>query len=589
MKRSWKRGAAAVRPPPWADGACLVAGGLLFLAFSPWNLPAVAAGSLAVLFRAVLHAPPARAFRRGWLFGAGGFGVGLWWLSESFQYRSIGFAAAAALTALLAGVLALYPALFAWAGARFLWGRAARRAPASLSHPRPPAVDGDSPAPDPARAAEAGRASANRLDAASSAAPSAAFGAGVPSPARRRVAVAALWWLPAAWVLVEWLRGALFSGFTWLQLGYAGIESPLAAYAPLGGSYAVGLGLAVTAACIAAIGVAPRRALLTAAAAAALLWAGGAALVAFDGHTAWTRPAGPPLRVLVVQGNVPQGEKWADATRRAALDRHARLTARHPGADVVVWPETAVPYYAAQVRPFLHAAGEAAARAGYVLFTGLLTFDVAAGRPLNSVARIAGPEADEPLLYYHKRHLVPFSERMPFEGLLAPAARRLGLPAESFGAGAKRQPPLRAGGHEVAVSVCYEITFGAASARALGDAALLVNVSNDAWFGDTAGPHQHLQMARMRALEQGRWLVRATNTGVSALVAPDGRVAAAAPQFETIALEGAIVPRTGRTPYTRWGDRPVLGLLALMLLIGWRVRRETGRGKAPAPPPASRG
>ena len=522
-----------MRSPAWADGACLAAGGLSFLAFSPWNLPLVAVGSLAVLFRAVLHAAPARAFRRGWLFGAGGFGVGLWWLSESFQYRSIGFGAAAALTGSLAGALALYPAFFAWASARVLDAHTPR-------------------------------------------------GRGPRAPA----AVSALWWLPALWILVEWLRGMLFSGFTWLQMGYAGIDSPLAAYAPLGGSYAVGLGLAVTAACIALIGAAPHRAVLAAAAAAGLVWTGGAALTAFDGHAAWTRPAGGPLRVLVVQGNVPQGEKWADETRRAALDRYSGLTARHPGADLVVWPETAIPYFAAQARPFLRAAGEAAARAGYVLFTGLLTFDVAAGRPLNSVARIAGPDAAEPLLYYHKRRLVPFSERMPFERLLAPAARRLGLPAESFGAGGERQTPLRAGGHEVAVSVCYEITFGAASARVLGNAGLLVNVSNDAWFGDTAGPHQHLQMARMRALEQGRWLVRATNTGVSALVAPDGRVAAAAPQFETTVLEGAVTPRTGRTPYTRWGDWPVLALLALMLFIGWRGRRGSGRGPAPARPPA---
>ena len=553
------RRGSAVRSPAWADGACLAAGGLLFLAFSPWNLPLVAAGSLAVLFRAVVHAAPGRAFRRGWLFGAGGFGAGLWWLTESFQYRSIGFGAAAALTGSLAAALALYPAFFAWAGARFLRGHFQRVRFPWGHFPRASLPWG--------RGARGDREP--------------------EGAARRRAAGAALWWLPAAWILAEWLRGVLFSGFTWLQLGYAGLESPLAAYAPLGGSYAVGLGLAVTAACIALVGAAPRRAVLAAASAAALIWAGGAALTAFGGHSTWTRPAGPPLEVLVVQGNVPQGEKWADDTRRAALDRYARLTARHPGADLVVWPETAIPYFAAQVRPFLRAAREAAARGGHVLLTGLLTFDVASGRPLNSVARIAGPEADGPIRYYHKRRLVPFSERMPLERVLGPLARRLELPAESFGAGGERQEPLRAGGHEVAVSVCYEVTFGAANARALGSAAFLVNVSNDAWFGDTEGPHQHLQMARMRALEQGRWLVRATNTGISALIAPDGRVAAAAPQFETTVLEGRVTPRTGRTPYARWGDRPVLALLALMLFIGWRVRRGTGRGPAPARPPAS--
>ena len=543
--RKWS-GLTAIRSPVWADGACLAAGGLLFLAFSPWDQPAVAVGSLAVLFRAILHASPARAFRRGWLHGAAGFGVGLWWIAESFQYRAIGSGVAVALTALLVCLLALYPALFGWTSAWFLQ-RVRRRAESDA-------------------------------------------GGGTAAEASAAGAMAALWWLPAAWTLGEWLRGALFSGFTWLQLGYAALDSPLAAYAPLAGSYALGLGLALTAACIALARAAPRRAVLTATAVAGLTWMGGVAMTAFDGHPAWTRAAGAPLRVLVVQGNVPQEEKWADAIRPATLDRYARLTEEHhAGADLVVWPETAIPYFAAAVRPFLHAAGAAAERAGYVLFTGLLTFDLPSGRALNSVARIAAPAEVEPLRYYHKRHLVPFSEQMPLESLLAPIVRGLGLPAESFGAGAGRQPPLRAGGHEVAVSVCYEITFGAASARVLGDAGLLVNVSNDAWFGDTRGPHQHLQMARMRALEQGRWLVRATNTGLSALVAPDGRVAAAAPPFETTVLEGAVIPRTGRTPYTRWRDTPVLVLLALMLLIGWRVRRRPGSGEAPPPPSASRG
>ena len=514
-----------MRSPAWADGACIAAGGLLFLAFSPWNLALVAVASLAVLFRAVLHASPRRGFWRGWLFGVAGFGSGIWWIAESFQYRDIGIGAAATLTALLVCVMALYPALFGWASARFLRGAGPRHEP-------------------------------------------------------RTRGAAAFWWLPAAWVVTEWLRGTMFSGFTWLQFGYAGLESPLAAYAPLAGSYAVGLGLAITAAGLALVGTARPRVVLRVAAAAALVWAGGVAMGALDAHTAWTRPAGDPIRVLIVQGNVSQDEKWAGRTRRAALDRYARLTAEHPGADLVVWPETAIPYFAAQVRPFLRAAGEAAEQGGYVLLAGILAFDPVAGRPYNSVVRIAPSGSGEAPSYYHKRHLVPFSERMPFEAVWGPAARWLGLPAESFAPGPDRQAPLRARGHDVAVSICYEITFGAASARRLENAALLVNVSNDAWFGNTAGPHQHLQMARMRALEQGRWLVRATSTGISALVTPEGRTSAAAPPFKAGVLEVVLPPLTGRTPYVRWRDYPVLALLALMLVIAWRVRREAGRRKA---------
>lgn len=513
-----------MRSPTWADGACIAAGGLLFLAFAPWNLTAVAAVSLAVLFRAVLHASPRRAFRRGWLFGVSGFGAGIWWITESFQFRDIGIGPAVALTALLVCLLALYPALFAWASARFLGGSAggARR--------------------------ESGAAVA-----------------------------AAFWWLPGAWILVEWLRGTLFSGFTWLQVGYAGIESPLAAYAPLGGSYAVGLVVAVTAASFSMVGIARPRTVVCAVGSSALLWAGGVALITLDVHARWTRPAGDPMRVLIVQGNFPQGEKWSEPARPAALERYARLTAEHPGADLVVWPETAIPYLAARVRPFLQAAGAAAERGRYVLLSGLLSFDPASGNPYNSVIRISSPRSAHTPIYYHKRHLVPFSEHIPFGAVWAPFARRLGLPAEGFAMGAERQTPLRAAGHEIAVSICYEATFGAESARVLGNAGLLVNVSNDAWFGDTAGPHQHFQMARMRALEQGRWLIRATNTGISAAVTPDGRTAASIPPFETGVLEVVLPPLEGQTPYARWRDYPALALAVLLLVIGWWVRRGAGR------------
>ena len=518
-----------------------MAGGLTFLAFSPWSQTAVAAASLAVLFRAVLRASPRRAFWRGWLFGAAGFGGGLWWIAESFQYRGIGIGPAAAVTALLVAVLALYPALFGWASARFL------RLPGAGSGPR-----------------------------AGSSVSGSGSGAGA-------AAVAALWWFPGAWILVEWLRGALFSGFTWLQVGYAGLESPLAAWAPLGGSYAVGLAVAVTAASFALAGAARPRAVACAVGASALLWAGGAGMAAFDLHARWTRPAGDPIRALIVQGNVPQGEKWSGAGRRAALDRYARLTAGHPGADLVVWPETAIPYFVSEARPFLRAVGAAAEREGYVLLAGILSFDPASGSRWNSVVRVSSPRSADAPRFYHKRHLVPFSEGIPFPAAWAPIARRLGFPAEGFASGAERQVPLRVAGHEVAVSICYEITFGASNARGLGAAGLLVNVSNDAWFGDTAGPHQHLQIARMRALELGRWLVRATNTGISALVTPRGAVAASAPPFETAVLEVALPPLQGRTPYARWRDGPVLVLAALLVVIGWRVRR-AGAGRS-APPP----
>lgn len=513
-----------MRSPAWADGACVAAGGLLFLAFSPWNFAPVAVAALAVLFRSVLRASPRRAFCRGLLFGLAGFGVGLWWIAESFQYRDLGIASAVGMTGMLVFVLALFTAVFGWASARFL-------------------------------------------------------GAEGPLPEARARAAAALWWFPAAWTLFEWLRGALFSGFTWLQVGYAGLESPLASYAPLGGSYAVGLAISVTAASFALAGAARHRAVAGALVVSTVLWAGGAVLTALDAQSKWTRPAGEPLRVLIVQGNVAQGEKWSEQGRSGSLDRYSRLTAGHPGVELVVWPETAIPYFAARVRPFLRAAGEAAEKEGYVLLAGLLSFDPASGGVYNSVVRISSPRSVDAPVYYHKRHLVPFSERLPLAAVLAPVARWLRYPTDGFIPGAERQVPIEVGEHQITVSICYEVTFGAATARVLGDGALLVNVSNDAWFGRTVGPHQHFQMARMRALELGRWLVRSTNTGISALVSPKGRVTASLPAFETDVLKVDVPPLEGRTPYARWRDVPLLVLVALMMVIARWVRRATPGGR----------
>lgn len=548
-----------MRSPGWADGACLAAGALQCLAFAPFNHTFIAVAGLAVLFRAVAVAPPARAFFRGWLFGFAAFGAGLWWVTESFQYQHVGLELAIPMVASLAAALGLWPALFGALVATLLGngapGGRVRRLVSFL-----PFAPSDS------------------SDEAASA-----------SPDRRRF-VAALWWLPAAWIAVEWLRGELFTGFTWLQLGYAALETPLAAWAPVAGSYAAGLVLALTAAGVALIGLAPRRALILFAAVVLVLWGGAAALVASERHAAWTRPAGEPLPVLVVQGNFPQGEKWTGAGRVAALERYEQLTAEHPGARLVVWPESALPHLARNVEQYLDLAGTRAARGGYVLLAGIFGWDAATRRPHNSVVRLAAPFAAEPPSYYHKHHLLPFAEALPFERAIAPLARSWGLPAYSFASGAPHQPPLPVDGHTVAVSICYEIAFGAESAAALGDAALLVNVSNDAWFGDTIGPHQHFQIARMRALEQGRWLVRATNTGISALVSPAGETVALAPQFEATVLEGEVQPLAGRTPYVQWRDAPVLAVLGLMFPAGWwaaarRRGRPRGGARAAAPPP----
>jgi apolipoprotein N-acyltransferase len=193
----------------------------------------------------------------------------------------------------------------------------------------------------------------------------------------------------------------------------------------------------------------------------------------------------------------------------------------------------------------------------------------------NSVVAVGHGDGREEMVY-HKRHLVPFGEYLPLDGFIRPITEAFGLPVADFNLGPTDQPLLEAAGHRVGVSVCYEIAFGGEILEAVPDAALLVTVSNDAWFGTSIGPHQHLQIARARALETGRYLLRSTNTGITAIVAPDGMIEAQAPQFEVQVLAGEILPMGGTTPYGRTGDTVVIVLMALMLVVPVVIARRRG-------------
>jgi apolipoprotein N-acyltransferase len=177
---------------------------------------------------------------------------------------------------------------------------------------------------------------------------------------------------------------------------------------------------------------------------------------------------------------------------------------------------------------------------------------------------------------YHKRHLVPFGEYLPFDALLRPITQALRIPVANFSPGPEAQPLLQAAGYPVGASVCYEIAFGAEIIRSLPEARFLVTVSNDAWFGNSIGPHQHLQIARARAAETRRYLLRATNTGITAIIAPDGSLVSRAAQFEVEVLTGRIAPRAGATPYVVWGDWPVVVVMLFLLVAPWARSRRRG-------------
>lgn len=364
---------------------------------------------------------------------------------------------------------------------------------------------------------------------------------------------------PAVWVLLEWIRGWFLTGFPWLNLGYSQIDTVLAGFAPYVGVYGVSW---VVAFC-AGLSVLALRCLPS--------WRGrGVALLAIAGllvggmvldRVSWTAPAGRALPAALIQANIDLSIKWRRSARDRILQDYVQLTREARGAELIVWPETAAPAYLHELEPsYLPLlTGELRARGAALIF-GAIERDGDA--VYNSVVSLDGDNR----AIYRKRHLVPFGEFLPLSSWLSWLLNYLKIPMSDFTAGSGAVVPLPAAGQPVGVSICYEDAFGEEVIASLPAATLLVNVSEDAWFGDSLAPHQHLQMARMRAKETGRYLLRATNTGVSAIIDPAGRLLATAPQFARHIVRASVVPLAGATPYVRAGNWPILLWLSALVI-----------------------
>jgi len=386
-------------------------------------------------------------------------------------------------------------------------------------------------------------------------------------PVESRVWRWCLCW-PAVFTLVEWLRTWVFFGFPWLSLGYGQIDGPLRAWAPVVGVHGVTFVLLVLSGAGLTLILGNRRDRIAAAVIAGLLVASTGALY----ERVWTAPSGhgdgAGLRVSLVQGSIPQDRKWSRAQFVPTLRLYRDLTFAESDRDLIVWPEAAIPAIEYQVRDYLDDVDAEARRRGVQIYLGILTQDIETGRYRNSLIGL-GPDHGA----YHKRHLVPFGEFFPVPDFARAWMRSAGLPADDTLAGDRDQPPLPVGAHALAPSICFEDAFGAEQLDFLPAADLLINVSNDAWFGDSIAPHQHLQIAQMRSLESGRPMLRATNTGITAIIGADGRIVARSRQFETEVLRGEVVPHTGSTPYIRFGNWPIVGICLMLLAGAWVFSR----------------
>ena len=479
----------------------LGAGALTPLALAPFAIWPLALLSIALFYLGLRELTPRQAALRGWCYGVALYLAGSGWIYVSIHdYGAASPLLAGGLTLAFCAAVALFFALPAW-----LWARYLRR-------PRPGVAEA--------------------------------------------LAFAALW------LAQEAFRGWFLTGFPWLYAGYSQLDGPLRGLAPLGGVWLLSFVLALTAALLCNL-LQLRRQHLALASGLSLLLGPWLLAQALNEH-AWTHAKGEPLRVAAIQGNVEQNLKWDPDALEAQLALYRDMTLASPPAELIVWPETAVPVLKEYAEGYLAVMARIASDRQAALITGvpLRQVNAAGERRFYNAITVLGEGQGT----YLKQKLVPFGEYVPLQDLLRGLIAFFDLPMSDFARGPAQQPLLQAKGLRLASYICYEAVYPEFAAELARDSDLLLTISNDTWFGRSIGPVQHLQMAQMRALEAGRWMIRATNNGISVLIDPQGRIQSRIPSFEAAILYGEVQAMQGHTPYLRFGSLPLAILAALILL-----------------------
>jgi apolipoprotein N-acyltransferase len=517
--------------------SCLAAfagGALGVLGFAPFYFWPAALVSIAVLLALWLRPSRKRgAFAIGLFWGLGLFLAGVSWIYVSLHvYGNMPAVLAAVATFLFCAYLALFPAL---GGVAFQWIRQRRS-----------------------------------------------------QTATRATVFDLLLAMPACFVASEMLRGWFLSGFPWLTMGYSQtpggvVPAPLAGFAPVIGTFGISWLMALIAAMIVLLfpRISPvqlsRRGARWATATVIGICLLGAALQ----HVPWSAPAGQSIKASLLQGNIEQSLKWREDQRVPTLTNYLEL-AEQSNAKLLVMPETALPTFLDAVpQDYLDRLRNHAVARGADLIIGAPIAERAANEPsesrrpysyFNSAISLGASQPQR----YDKSHLVAFGEFTP--PLFAWVYRWLQIPLADFTKGTPDPQPMNIAGTKVAVNICYEDAFGAEIARQLPEANLLVNISNMAWYGQSLAADQHAQMAQTRAMETSRWMLRSTNTGVTAAIDHTGRIVNALPQFTRGTLNVDAEPRIGRTAYSMWRDWPVLAALVIVLVAcATRVKREKAK------------
>lgn len=501
-----------VHPKKWLassvmDGVALFSGALLTLAFAPFSCWVLAILSPAFLLSVWLNATPLRACWRGWLFGCGLFGTGVYWVFISiYEYGHAPFIVALLITISFIALLAFFPAIVGYVFKRFF-----------------------------------------------------------PKPLH----TALIYAFPALWVLLEWIRSWILTGFPWLLLGSSQVTSPLKGYAPIIGVYGVSLAVILTSAfCVDAVLSFKQKQNkhgLLCIIGVVLLWGLGAVLSTLS----WTQPYRQPIKVSLVQGNIPQTLKWSVEEIIPTLQKYRDLTEKHWDSSLIVWPEAAIPLTFQDAYPFLMNMNKKAYQHHAAIILGIPIKATLHELYYNGVVTIGNGQG-----VYIKRFLVPFGEYIPMPRLLGRFFNVLNIPFPESTPGPMKAKPIEVQGIHIATFICYEIAYPEL-ALYQEPVQLLLTVSNDAWFGRSIAQAQHLEIAAMRALELGKPLLFVSNNGITAVIHPNGTIQSQVPPFEPAVLTDIVQPMTGQTPWTWLTLNPVLLTIVVFLWIAVRLQRKT--------------
>ncbi|CAA0083028.1 Apolipoprotein N-acyltransferase [Zhongshania aliphaticivorans] len=480
-----------------------IAGASLTLSLAPFNWWWSAIIAMAALSATLNNSTTKQGFLLGWCFGSASFATGVSWVYIAIHdFGGTSTLLAVPMTAIFCIGLGLIPALFAYAYIRWI------------------------------RAGIAGKT----------------------------LGFAALW------VLTEWLRGWLFTGFPWLYLGYGHLHTAMAGWSPVTGVYGISFWVALSGAAVAQCIVSPatkKRHGITTLGGCIILFGLGYSLQKQEWTSADDRA---PLKIGAVQANISQDKKWAYTQYWATLEKydHASETL-WPTSDLVIWPEAAIPALYHNALSYFDYIAERAEANNSALITGVPTRTD--DDMFNSVMVISGGDG-----IYHKQRLVPFGEYVPLGQYIRGLINFFDLPMSSFSRGGPNQNHLHVKGWQLAPSICYEIAYPDLIARSARNSDVLFTISNDAWFGNSIGPDQHMQMAQMRALENGRELIRVTGTGITAIVDHHGNIRTRIPSFIATTMQGEVHARNGSTPFTRFGSTPIIALCAMLAITAGLTR-----------------